>query len=983
MSGVIPEKVNTEQAKAIQHERGPLLIIAGAGTGKTTVVTERLAHLMIKKHVPSDNILALTFTDKAAEEMRDRMQRILPFGYVDVWVMTFHSFGQRLLQAHALDIGLSNDFTLLSQTDQWLILREHLDEFALDYYRPLGNPTKFISALVKHFSRLKDEDISPEEYLRYAQSLAKGKRLKSEEERAEAARILELAKAYGTYNRLLLDNNALDFGDLILYTLRLLRERPAILKNYQKQFQYILVDEFQDTNWAQYELIKRLAAPRNNLTVVGDDDQSIYKFRGASVANILEFKKDFPDASVVVLTKNYRSRQSILDLAHAFIQTNNPDRLEAHVSTLGGAAVSKRLTAQRKGKGQIGLLHVSTQEAEARAVAEKIEALKNAKAELTWDAFCVLVRANDHAGIFINEFERRGWPYAFLAARGLFTKPIVLDMLSYLRLLDNYHESGALYRVLAMPIWQIDHGDVVEASHLAKKKTLSLYEALHRLDDVKVSEASRKGVRRILDLVRTHTELANTKRVGEVLLHFLNDSGYLRDITKKETAQSHQQVAYLRQLFHVVEIFEKGHPSTSAGFATVKAFLRYIDHVTESGDAGGLEHDLDSGPEAIKIMTIHSAKGLEFPYVFIGNVVEQRFPGMDRQDPIPVPDALVREILPQGDAHAQEERRLMYVAITRARDGVFFALAEDYGGQRRKRPSPFLYELGLLKPPVKAEAKRPPLPAREFRPSPNQAKETARYLKEEKQYSFTKLSTYNECPWRYRYAFVLQVPKKGSHALSYGSSVHKTLFNFFALWKERDASPKPVVSLDELLTIYDRCFLDDWYPTKKSRKDYYERGKHALTEWYKKTVSAVPNVMRLEQVFNLKVDAFVINGAIDRIDQIGEDPKTQKPSVKIVDYKTGKVKDKFGKADKYQLLIYALAVQDPNILDGEVKELEYYFVDENVARAYVPTEKDEKAVLEWIRDTVKKIQSGDFRPTPSPMVCTFCDFREICEYRAV
>lgn len=980
MPGVIPEKVNPEQQAAIRHGQGPLLIVAGAGTGKTTVVTERIADLIMNRQVPSDNILALTFTDKAAGEMQDRVERVLPFGYVDLWVMTFHSFAQRLLKDHALDIGLSNDFKLLSQTDQWLLIREHLDDFDLDYYRPLGNPTKFISALVRHFSRLKDEDISSEEYLKYAKGLAKGKTKKSEEDQAEADRTMELAKAYATYNQLLLDNIALDFGDLIVYTLRLLRNRPAILKKYQQQFQYVLVDEFQDTNWAQFELIKRLATPRNNLTVVGDDDQSIYKFRGASVSNILEFKKDFPEADVIVLTKNYRTKQSILDLSYQFIQHNNPDRLEAKTEVLGGLQIVKKLASQREGKGEIGLIHVDTQEAEAQTVAEKIEELRKKNPDVSWDAFCVLVRANDHANIFINEFERRGWPYVFLAARGLFTKPLVIDLLAYLRLLDNYHESAALYRVLAMPIWAIDHGDVVEISYQAKKKTQSLYEAINDLGSLKLSETSKHGITKLLSFVAAHSKLALEKPVGEILLHFLNDSGYLQAITREETLQSQQQSAILRQLFKVIETLQQG-----SGSATVKSFLKYIEHVTESGDAGALERDIEAGPETIKIMTVHAAKGLEFPYVFIGNVVDQRFPGMDRKDPIPLPDALIREILPQGDAHLQEERRLMYVAITRARDGVWITLAEDYGGSRRKKPSPFIYELGLLEPPVKAE-KKPPLPERLFTPTPTQAKEAAAYVAREKQYSFTKLATYNDCPWKYRYAFVLQVPKRGSHVLSYGSSMHKTLQNFFSLWQQRqqaNVKEKSPVSLEELLTIYRQSFIDEWYPSKKIRQEYFSKGETALKTWYAKTVKNPPDVLRLEQVFNLKVDEFVVNGAIDRIDKIGIDAKTKKPQVKIVDYKTGKVKEKFDKDDKYQLLIYTLAVKDPNILDGEVKDLEYYFMDENESRSMVPTEKDATAALDWVRGTVQKIQSGDFRATPSEMVCKFCDYREICEFRAV
>ncbi len=982
MPGVIPEKVNAEQQAAIAHGRGPLLIVAGAGTGKTTVVTERIADLIRRRQVPSDNILALTFTDKAAGEMQERAEKILPYGFVDLWVMTFHSFGQKLLERHALDIGLSNDFRILTQTDQWLLIRRHLDDFDLDYYRPRGNPTKFISALVKHFSRLKDEDIKSEEYLKYAQSLNRPKTKISDEDKAEAKRVMELAKAYATYNQLLLDNNALDFGDLILDTLKLLRERPAILKKYQQQFQHILVDEFQDTNWAQYELIKLIGRLRNNLTVVGDDDQSIYKFRGASVSNIISFQKDYPDARVIVLTKNYRTKQNILDLAYKFVQLNNPDRLEAKIADIGGQKVTKQLAAQREGQGLINLMHVETQEAEARSVGGKIADLRFKNKDLSWDAFCVLVRANDHADIFINEFERRGMPYVFLAARGLFLKPLVIDLLSYLRLLDDYHEGPAMYRCLAMPIFNIDHGDVVELSYHARKNTRSMYEQLHHLEDAKISETTTKGVKKLLNLISKHAEIAAGKPVGEVLLHFLNDSGYLQSITSAETVQSHEQIRVLNQLFKVIENYQRAERRP----ASVKTFLHYVGHVAESGDAGSLEHDIEIGPETIKIMTIHGAKGLEFPYVFVGNVVEQRFPGQDRQDPIPVPDALVREILPQGDAHTQEERRLMYVAITRARDGIFFTAAEDYGGARRKKPSPFLYELGLLAPPVKADKVKPLPVERQFRPSPTAVNEAVAYNQRPKSFSFTKLSTYRDCPWKYRYAFVLQVPKRGSHVLSYGSSIHKTLFNFFTLWKERSADTehkKSSVSLNELMTIYDQAFIDEWYPTKKERTKYFEQGRKALTAWYKKTVKSMPNVLSLEQVFNLKIDSFNVTGAIDRIDQVGVDVKTKKPLVKIVDYKTGRVKEKFEKDDKYQLLIYTLAVQDPNILAGEVKELEYYFIDVNESRSMTPTVKDAAAAKDWVRQTVTKIQTGDFRATPDPMVCKFCDYREICEYRAV
>jgi len=315
--------LNVEQKKAVTHKQGPLLIVAGAGTGKTTVITQRLAWLIDQKKANPDEILALTFTEKAAAEMEERVDKLLPYGYVDLWVSTFHSFGERILRDYALEIGLDSGFQILSRAEQWLLINQNLDQFELNYYKPLGNPTRFIQALIQHFSRIKDENISPEEYLKHAQGLNKKKNLKADQ-REEAEKALEAAKAYKKYQELLLKHGYFDFGDLIIRALELFQKRKTVLEKFRKQFKYILVDEFQDTNHAQYELIKLLASPKNNITVVGDDDQAIYRFRGASMSNILEFKKDFPKSEDVILVKNYRSQQNILDLAYKFIQLNDP-----------------------------------------------------------------------------------------------------------------------------------------------------------------------------------------------------------------------------------------------------------------------------------------------------------------------------------------------------------------------------------------------------------------------------------------------------------------------------------------------------------------------------------------------------------------------------------------------------------------------------------------------------------------------------------
>jgi DNA helicase-2/ATP-dependent DNA helicase PcrA len=343
------EGLNDAQRVAVEHDAGPLLIVAGAGTGKTTVLTRRYARLVGQPGSSVERVLALTFTEKAAGEMEDRVLGLLPAGAYDFWIATFHGFCQRLLEAHALDIGLPTHAKLLTGTEGWLLLRRHINELPLEYYKPLGNPTKFLRAIMSHISRAKDEGITPERYAAFAEEANLGE---GEEAETERQRLRELAAVYGLYQRLLREQGFLDFGDLILETLRLLRERPRILREYREQFTHIMVDEFQDTNWAQYELVKLLAGEQKNITVVGDDDQAIYKFRGASLANILQFRDDFPEAKTVALVENYRSKKEILTTAYTAIRKNDPNRLEVRLG------IDKELRAMAgeggRGTGDLG-----------------------------------------------------------------------------------------------------------------------------------------------------------------------------------------------------------------------------------------------------------------------------------------------------------------------------------------------------------------------------------------------------------------------------------------------------------------------------------------------------------------------------------------------------------------------------------------------------------------------------------------------------
>ncbi|MFA6943310.1 MAG: UvrD-helicase domain-containing protein [Patescibacteria group bacterium] len=1003
--------LNSAQKQAVQHREGPLLIVAGAGTGKTTVITERIGWLIKEGLAEPHEILALTFTDKAAGEMQERVDQLLPYGYLDMWISTFHSFGERILQTHGIDIGLPTEFRLLTQTEQWMFIHEHLDDFDLDYYRPLGNPTKFIHALITHFSRLKDEHITPAEYLAYAESLRLNRdqqeftkrEAENDPELIEAKRIEEVANAYHVYEQLLAKSGgagpgsagegALDFGSLITATLDLFTQRPNLLKKYREQFKFILVDEFQDTNWAQYEMVKMLSAPKNNLTVVGDDDQSIYKFRGASISNILAFKKDYPNAEQVVLTENYRSKQNILDLAYRFIQLNNPNRLEVQL-TNGSAesSVSKKLQAAKKGVGIIEHIEEKTEAGEASAVVKKIIELKEKKTGRVWSDFAILVRANDHAQAFILALERAGVPYQSVTSRGLYRKPEVLDILNYLKLVDNYHESTAVWRVLTSRAFAIPDSDLITLNEVAKRKSQSLYETARLAGVYNVSETAKTALARFVSLVEKHTALARRGSAHEVAIGFLEDSGYMNVLTqggrvKDQATQA--KIDAINQFFRVIQDFERGSEDTS-----VRSFMRQIELEKNAGESGKMAVDLETGPDAVRVMTVHTAKGLEFPFVFLVNLVEQRFPTMERRDAIAVPDALVRETVPKGDIHTEEERRLFYVGITRAQEGVFFTSAKDYGGSRMKRPSQFLHELGLVeKEEAVAKKKTQKKPAKKIDVVPSGKAEPG-YAGQPlttavKKHSFSSLAKYDDCPLKYKFAFVLKVPARGSHHFSFGNSVHHTLYQFLTQVQERRSAQQGdlfgtqeekqqeglPVSFDELIAMYEKNFIDDWYVSKKQRMEYFQKGKHALKDFYEQYAKMPVGHLALEQRFTVKIAERIVGGSMDRIDKEGE-------KVHIIDYKTGKSKDKLEKEDKRQLMLYAAAARDPHVLDADVAKVTYYYLEDGSMLSLEPQPEDYEDVTEWVGETAAHIESGDFTPTPGRM-CRFCEYKDICDFADV
>ena len=937
-------RLNKQQKEAVGWGEGPLLIIAGAGTGKTTVITERIKHLITSGLAKPSEILALTFTNKAALEMEERVDVAMPLGYTSMWIMTFHSFCDRVLRAEALHIGLDPRFHLMSQAQTIQFVRNSLFQFDLDYFRPLGNPTKFVGGMVEHFSRLQDEDISPQDYLTYA------KKLKTE--KLEMKKTLELAKAYQKYDELKTKAGKMDYGDLITKTLKLFRDRPNILTGYQKQFKYILVDEFQDTNIAQNELVKLLAGKNANISAVCDDDQSIYKWRGAAVSNVLDFRKTYPKTKIVTLTKNYRSTQEILNRAYDLIQMNNPDRLEVKEE------IDKRLQSKSKEKGEsIKFFHTDRVENEAEAVAREITKLK-----VDWQNVAILVRANSHAEPFVRALGRHGIPYQFLGPGRLFKQSEILDLIAYLKVLYDPDDSVALYRLLSIDYFDIPARDLVRWASQARKRNQSLFEILE-------GEKEDKKLIKLIELIKKHLKLVRRETAGQLLYLFLESTGLIQNLIDAKDIQAEKRAANIAKFFEKLKTHEVDNED-----ATVPAVVDWLELASEVGESP-LAADIDwSDINAVNILTVHSAKGLEFPVVFLVNLVGQRFPTIERSEQIPIPEALIKETLPEEDYHLQEERRLFYVGMTRAKKKLYFTAADYYGeGKREKRLSPFISEaLGGEATSIKYQVSSSKRSFLDYKQQPaTRNSQTDKHLHVD-YLSYSQIETFKTCPLHYKLRYLLNIPTPPSAAMSFGTSLHGALKEFYELVK---VGKKPTRNL--LLKCLQRNWLNEGYKSKSHEQKMLAHGEGYLAEFLKSEFDAKRLPMALEQSFTVPVgQGLKVGGRIDRIDRL------RGGKIEIIDYKTGANVPTQKEVDHdLQLTFYALAAtsiaEKPfGVKPQEVKLTLYYF-DTATKISTIRSAEQLKAAKGEILAIRAEIEKSDFTCS-NHFFCQNCEYKIFC-----
>ena len=700
--------LTARQRRAVTHGEGPLLIVAGAGTGKTTVITRRIAWLIAEKRAAPSEILALTFTDRAAAEMTERVDQLVPYGYTDATIATFHAFGDRLLREHALEAGLSDRSTVLSRSEQIIFLREHLFELPLDRYRPLGDPTRFLSALVTLFSRARDEDLTPDDYRAAADALlAEAGHQPDDAALADAAaRQAELAACYATYERLMRAGDRLDFGDQVSLALRLLRDQPAVLAAERARYRYILVDEFQDTNHAQFELVQLLAgSPRANVTVVGDDDQSIYRFRGAALGNILTFREAYPRAKSVVLVDNFRSRQEILDASHRLIVHNDPHRLEAR------EGIDKRLRARSAFRraapptGAIELVGHATGSDEADAVAARIAA--GLRAGRPAGDHAVLVRGNRDAEPFLRALNMARIPWRFSGTAGLYQQQEVRVLVS---LPARRQRSGRLGQLLR-PRHERDLrargrgcDDRAESRHPAPHAPGARAPRGGRASRrvaVRTPRAGGGGAAAGDD--RSASRARHGAHVGRAALP-LHRRQRLAGPAGGGGARDRRCAAPERRAL----LRDRAPPVVTAAGRPASVPRRAARHAHRGRRRSGNRRRRTATTPTRSMCSPTTRRrawsSASCSWSASSTSASRPARAAMRSSCPPACSAIRCRI---ADHHLAEERRLFYVGMTRAREELVLSWAADYGGRRSRRLSPFVIEALDLPPATPLEAVRP------------------------------------------------------------------------------------------------------------------------------------------------------------------------------------------------------------------------------------------------------------------------------------
>jgi DNA helicase-2/ATP-dependent DNA helicase PcrA len=1052
-------KLNPEQLRAVEHGDGPLLVIAGPGSGKTRVITQRIVHLL--EHVPGlepQNILALTFTEKAAGEMKSRVRQALPNLFTFPHISTFHAFAYELVCSGASRVAptlpsmsaappvsseppgpqsqergtymnsnvratweteelrseRAGERMLLDKEDVWVFLRQRLEQLQLEFFQKLAEPGAFLHALNDFFSRCQDELIEPDDFEEYARkaeraflenaaNLDAGERALEEE---EIQKRKELSRVFRNSRRLLVQAGSSSLGSLIPEAVRLFDRDPETCRRYRAQFRYVLVDEFQDTNYAQVELLRRLVAPPFNITAVGDDDQAIYRFRGASHGAFDLFRRVFPGHQTVFLSRNYRSSERVLRIADVVIKKNE-DRYSG----------KPELKPEREEGCPVYLPGSPDYVSEAHWVADEIQRLITQGA--SYGDVAVLYRAHAYRDRLVEELQRRGIPFAIRGLSVLSTV-IIRDLLAYLNLVHSHHDNISLTRVLLAPRWNFPEEVALQVRVEAEKRRCSLYDVLTSWEkgpeSTRLSVTNWGALRRLLQELHWAAQNATVTALFERLLERLQVLPLLdaRDLRYKSAFEE-----FLREWEEKISKFpalagpewEQEGEGRKPG-KNLAEFLYYLQHYLEAG--GKIEAPLlEDRAGAVQMMTVHAAKGLEFPIVFVLSVAPRRFPATERKAVIEFPDELRKGPLPPKNIHTQEERRLFFVALTRAQDRLYVSSVAGPG----KKPSRLIDDM-LADPVVTArdivrievkESAVIPSEARNLALTPssttsqggiprfagNDSRAAQQELfgeapgpagvhppiaewagrepeiepGEKLRLSASSIEDYEDCPLKFKFGHYLKIPTGPQAALTFGNIMHRSVRRYFELRAKGEAS------FEAVKEFYEASWKKSGFEDEYQERAYKQAGLEQLRAFVEKQGSSETLPLGMESYFSLDLGEVLLEGRIDQINPLVSRAPADEDGVELIDYKTGRPRSQKDADSSLQLSVYALAAQE--VMKLKPRRLTFYCLSNNQPVHTVRTEQGLKAVKAEILTVAERIRQSEFLAVPG-FACKFCDYRSIC-----
>ncbi len=965
-------KLNDAQRRAITHGEGPLLVIAGAGTGKTRVITERIRHLLQSDDsLSGENILGLTFTNKAAGEMKARVVRATGERGKNVTLATFHAFCESLLKEAA------PERLMIDKVDHWILLRRNLERLKLDKYRRLADPGQFLNDFVEFFSRCQDELVSAEDYQLYADGLAAqldAERAALDEdtfkERAEEVALQqEIARAYRASEELLREKKRVSFGSLITGAVELLETNDELRGTLQEKYRYILVDEFQDTNIAQLRLLELLAGDKRNIVAVGDNDQAIYRFRGASFGSFKLFLERFAgwregeDSTRfrVSLVENYRSTPNILRVATQVIAQN----------TVSADFPKKVLSANKEESEKVRIVELETEEDEARWITSELQRLHAAGRK--WHDFAVLYRQHAHRDELVEELSRHKIPFV-ISKLSILDHPLVKDVLAYLRLIATPFDDIACARVLAAPAWGLEPADLVRLAERARKEKKALYDMLQLPQGQLPFDGSHAALGKLVEFLSEQRKTLRRRTAREILADLLE----WLEVTQRASAQDRK---YVTRLSEFVKEWEP--KSETRGLAE---FVEYLGYYSQAGGTISLEDDFPG--DAVQLMTVHGAKGLEFPQVFLLRINNKKFPATERSRVFEFPAALMKEGEPAEQFHIQEERRLFYVALTRAENRLTLTTLTE-----KKGKIPVFVEDILMEPAIKRRdvhqlsPKLPEVSSTTKKEAPGAANSQLFPASTEPPKIFSRIadwalefhpptpepltlspsavSGYRSCPQQYLFSRSWSLKEGPKAVLSFGSVMHTTIKRFVDQLRKGVKLP-----FEEVARIFETEWSSAGFEDDYQEKGYKEDGLEQLRAFHAAMLEAPPQVLEQEKSFELPLENNVtIIGRMDQVNSLGRN------DVEIIDYKTGKPKKDADAKKDLQLSLYALAAKE--IFEWNPVRLVFHYLQNNHTQVTTRDAKQLDEAQKIVLEAAADIRAGEFPPNPG-FVCRNCAYKPIC-----